>query len=681
MAQENNSNMTVRLLSYVFVVLVAFAGGFLVGNLSANKTSGDTADATGAAANPSDATANKDNALPLEDSPVRGKKTATVTIVEFSDFQCPFCARGRKTMDQLLEKYPNDVKVSYKFFPLPFHPQAMPAAKAAVAAKNQGKFWKMHDFLFDHQKEFRSHGNDFESWITGQAKSMGMNAAQFKKDFESPKTAAVIKHDQELGHKVNVRGTPHFFVNGVRVRGAKPLPSFEQIVKQQIEAAKGMLKQAGVTRANLYGKLVAKNYDGGQQNNNNNNNAQNQRKPPAQTVEYVPVSKDDPTFGNTKDPLVTIVEFSDFQCPFCARVAPTVDKLKKEYGNKIRFTYMTMPLSMHPQAQVSAQAAMAAHMQGKFWPMYDALFEHQKEFRQHANDFKDFAAGLAKKQGMNVAKFKKDFDSPKVKAAIDKAQKLAQKVGARGTPNFWINGINVRGAQPYARFKSTIDDQIKKAQALKAKKHLSGDALYKAIVAENKANAPKPSAPQRRPQPAAKVPLSKLTIGNAPVRGPKTAPVTIVEFADFQCPYCKRGGDNLHEALQDFKGKVKVVWKNYPLPFHQHAKPAAHAALAAREQGKFWQMHDLLFENQSQLGQDGIYEKLAKQIGLNMAKFKKDLNNPNFDKVLQADTQQGQTVGVSGTPAFFINGTRVIGAQPTAKFKAVIAQALKEAKK
>jgi protein-disulfide isomerase len=386
-------------------------------------------------------------------------------------------------------------------------------------------------------------------------------------------------------------------------------------------------------------------------------------------------------FGNAKDPLVTIVEFSDFQCPFCGKVLPTLDQIKKEYGDQVRVVFKQLPLGMHAQAKPAAIASLAAHKQGKFWEMHDKLFEEQKQMRAHGNDFKEWTAGFAKELGMNVEKYKKDFDDPALAAKADRDLKLSQKVGARGTPNFWINGINLRGAQPFPAFKSEIDKQIKLAKKIKAEKKLSGEALYKALVAENKKNAPAAAPAQAKPnQPDPKVDVSKLAIGDAPTKGPKNAPVTIVEFSDFQCPYCNKGGKNMKAAAAEFGDKVQIVFKHYPLPFHKQAPAAGKAAMAAGEQGKFWEMADLLFDNQRRLKEDGIFEELAKQLGLNMAKFTKDMQNPEYQKTIDEDMKQGQAVGVRGTPAFFINGTRVVGAQPTAKFKSEIEKALKEAK-
>lgn len=157
-------------------------------------------------------------------SPAKGPKDAKITIIEFSDFQCPYCKRGKDTMDQVMKSYPNDVKVVFKHMPLPFHKEATPAAKASYAAMKQGKFWEFHDELFGNQQKL---GADYYLEV---AKSLGLNVDQFKKDMESPEAEQSVKNDTELGQKNGIQGTPGFFVNGVAVRGAYPYEHFKKIV-------------------------------------------------------------------------------------------------------------------------------------------------------------------------------------------------------------------------------------------------------------------------------------------------------------------------------------------------------------------------------------------------------------------------------------------------------------------
>lgn len=163
----------------------------------------------------------------------------------------------------------------------------------------------------------------------------------------------------------------------------------------------------------------------------------------------------------------------------------------------------------------------------------------------------------------------------------------------------------------------------------------------------------------------------KIDAGNSPVRGPKDAKITIVEFSDFQCPYCKRGKDTMDEVMKAYPKDVKIVFKNLPLPFHPNALPAAKAALAANKQGKFWDMHDAFFDNQGKLG-DSFYEEKAKELGLNLDQFKKDMASDEIAKQIEADKKIAEANQIQGTPGFFVNGVAVKGAYPTEHFKMII---------
>jgi protein-disulfide isomerase len=175
-----------------------------------------------------------------------------------------------------------------------------------------------------------------------------------------------------------------------------------------------------------------------------------------------------------------------------------------------------------------------------------------------------------------------------------------------------------------------------------------------------------------------------------PVMGNKNAKVTIVEFADFQCPYCKQYFQNTFEQIKKNyidTGKVKYVYRHFPLTqIHQNAEIAAVAAECANEQGKFWEMHDVLFKNGQSDG-TGLdktsLDKYGNDLGLNKGtmgfgknKFSQCLQNPETLKIVQADNTEGVSAGVSGTPSFFVNGVQLVGAQPYTAFQQAIESAL-----
>ena len=162
-----------------------------------------------------------------------------------------------------------------------------------------------------------------------------------------------------------------------------------------------------------------------------------------------------------------------------------------------------------------------------------------------------------------------------------------------------------------------------------------------------------------------------------PAKGPASAPVTVVEFSDFQCPYCKQVVPTVEQALEKYDGKIRVVFRQYPLTsIHPQAFKAAEASLCAADQNKFWELHDLMFEEQSALDEAALQEK-AKRLGLDEAAFATCLSTGKYTAQVQGDLKAGTAAGVTGTPAFFVNGRPLSGAQPFEAFQRVIDEELK----
>jgi protein-disulfide isomerase len=159
---------------------------------------------------------------------VKGAENARVTIIEYSDFECPFCSQAVQTMDDILKKYPNDVKLVFKHFPLEFHPQAEKAAEAAECAADQGKFWEYHDTLFANQK------NLDVSDLKNYAKQLGLNTGEFNACLDSGAMASRVESNRKEGAERGVRGTPTFFVNGQSVVGVKPFDVFDTLIQQAL---------------------------------------------------------------------------------------------------------------------------------------------------------------------------------------------------------------------------------------------------------------------------------------------------------------------------------------------------------------------------------------------------------------------------------------------------------------
>jgi len=161
----------------------------------------------------------------------------------------------------------------------------------------------------------------------------------------------------------------------------------------------------------------------------------------------------------------------------------------------------------------------------------------------------------------------------------------------------------------------------------------------------------------------------------APVRGDADAKLAIVEFSDFQCPFCQRVNPTLQQVLAQYGDKVKVVFKHLPLSIHPKAPDAHAAAEAAHRQGQFWAMHDRIFANQREMSPEK-YREYAREIGLDMDRFDRDVKDPEIRRRIDADSAEADSLGVSGTPGFFVNGRYLSGAQPLARFQALIDEEL-----
>jgi len=172
-------------------------------------------------------------------------------------------------------------------------------------------------------------------------------------------------------------------------------------------------------------------------------------------------------------------------------------------------------------------------------------------------------------------------------------------------------------------------------------------------------------------------PVFNVKVGDSPWMGGADAKVTIVEFSDFQCPYCSKAAEIVGEIKKKYGNKVKIVFKNFPLPFHKDAFKAAEAGLCANEQGQkhFWKLHDAMFAGQSELKVDGLKAK-AKSIGLDMKKFDTCLSSSKYAANVKATMEEGKSIGVKSTPTFFVNGQLINGAQPLAVFSELIDEAL-----
>lgn len=587
------------------------------------------------------------------DDPVRGKATAPVTLVAFLDLECPYCASAEQTLERLRQRYGDQLRIVFKHFPLEFHHRAMPAARVAQAVYRVGgapAFFRFVTAAYDNQSALSD--DNLRTW----AERSGVAPAALDQALRDPAVNAAIQADMLLGAKLGVTGTPEFLINGRELGGAQPIEQFTAIIDSELEAAHRLVRE-GVRPEAVYRERVA---------------AEKAAAPapapePADTKVYrVPIAGS-PVSGPA-DALVTIVEFGDFQCPFCKRVQATLRELESRYKGQIRIVFKNNPLPFHEHAMPAAELALEArreHGDKGFFEVGAALFAADN---MEDADLLAIAKTAKLDLGRARAALRKTSD-----ASIDRDQMLAMDFSADGTPHFFINGRRLAGAQPVEEFVNLIEPALAQAKELVAS-GVAPSGVYDKIMAT-----------AAGPPELDKKPIPPLTARN-PSRGPLTAPIVIHEFGDFQCPFCKRVEATLHDLDRVYPGQLRFVWHNMPLPFHQYADAAANAAMEAfaeRGPAGFWAMHDLLFDNQDKA--DGLVrgslENYARRVGLDAKRFGAALDGSTHRAEIDADQKLANSEGITGTPAFVINGYFVSGAQPLPMFRRVIERALDDNKK
>jgi protein-disulfide isomerase len=386
---------------------------------------------------------------------------------------------------------------------------------------------------------------------------------------------------------------------------------------------------------------------------------------PSEADGPVPILPTDPTWGS-RTAATTIVFFGDFQCPFTARAVPTIRSLQDRYGSTdLRVVWKNEPLPFHPNARAAAEAAEAVRALGgsdAFWKFFHLAFENQAQLG--AASYETWAESA----GVNVSAFRELVQAHAGGAKVDADAALAKTAGTGGTPAFLINGVRVSGAQPEDKFVAVIDAEI-----AKAKDHVAHgtapELVYLAMVKENFL-APESDTTSA----AAETPEQwKVAIEGAPARGSDAALVTIVEFADYQCPFCRRAEVTLQTIRDTYGDKVRIVWRDHPLPFHPRAMPAAEVTREARaEKGLagFWAVHDGLFAQQTI--DDATLGAVAAAAHLDAAKVRRAIVSERYKDDIQKDADRAEGLEASGTPTFFINGWKLVGAQPFDKFRAMI---------
>ncbi|MBT3408068.1 thioredoxin domain-containing protein [Candidatus Woesearchaeota archaeon] len=430
---------------------------------------------------------------------------------------------------------------------------------------------------------------------------------------------------------------------------------------------------------------------------------------------------------------IKIIEYSDFECPYCASFAPTAKRIREELGDQVEFEYKHFPLDIHPNARSAALASECAREQNKFWEYHDALFENQRSLGS------ELYIELASNFELNMEDFNSCIETEKYSNKVDADFSEAQLVGVSGTPSFTINGQLSVGNLPYEEMLQKIN--AAKGQEVVEPKQITDDPQLsmKLLTIENcyvcdteqietallelfptleiervdsqtsqqllnelgietvpamlfDQNLVDTSNYQKLSQVfdqngeyyvfaldrvgAPLQILNEIDISEYPVLGDENAPITILEFSDFECPFCSKA---YNEVVKDIKtnlietGKAKLAFGDFPLvQIHPNAFKASEAAQCARDQNKFWEFHDVLFETKRLSIND--LKQHAVDLGLDTELFNTCLSSSEKAKYVNDGMTNGAKLGVSGTPAFFVNGVLISGAVPYEVFENLITE-------
>ncbi|WAS92252.1 DsbA family protein [Nannocystis punicea] len=368
------------------------------------------------------------------------------------------------------------------------------------------------------------------------------------------------------------------------------------------------------------------------------------------------------------EPLVTVVVFSDYACPPCARTWKVLDHLVEDYGDDLRVVFRSQTLPGFADGERAAEAALAAGAQGQFWPMHRRLYDTM-QFDRAA--LKQGAEAL----GLDVPRFLDDLDAGVYSGTRIRHRRQAVELGIYFSPVALVNGRPVIGFRDEAAWHALIDEEILAAQARlrdgTSRADLYTAAMTDAVVAPLEVDDA--TAQQRRllaerfkaaeaPPPQRAEPGKRYAVdaGAAPTLGPDDAPVLLVAFMDFECPFCRKAAtEGIAELRRRYPNDVRIAYRQLPLPIHSGADSAARAAVAADRQSRFWDFAERLF-TAPRLGRR-TYAAIARELGLDEARFLADLDSAEVAQVVRDDLVYARRLGLDATPAIFLNGRYVDG--------------------
>lgn len=553
----------------------------------------------------------------VDGAPMRGNSVGIVTIVSYSDFTCSHCS----VVDARLRRFVDDARVRLVWKDLPGRRRAdaQLAAEAARAAEAQGRFWSMHDALLAHQ------GRLSRDVVGELARGVGLDMQRFDRALAEGRFRGLVQADAEEGRRLGIKTVPTLFVNGRRVDGEQTDARLAQLVDEEAAAAHALAAR-DIPADALYDALL-------------------KRERPDDTTYKVDLG-DSPVRGRA-DALVTVTLWDDVASSSARAFAPVLRDTLAAFGDDVRLVWKHFPTSS--EGNVAHEALAAAAAQRRFWPLYDELAAHPpKRFDASA------IAAAARRAGLDLPSFRQALAQRTGRPAVAADVAEGARLGVAHPPALFIDGVPLERID-LAELRRRIAFEQRRATAL-VRAGVPRDRLFATITRDGLIAPAVDPAEDRVYDVDAKSGFSD---------GPATAPVTLVELADFECYYCRAMESTLRRVRSVYGDRVRIVWKNYPLEAHEHAELAAEAAMAAGAQGQFWPMHDRLLAA-TQLDRASI-DSIAHEIGLDMDRFRRALDGEEFKPAVAVDAAEGDRLFPDdgpATPTIFVNGRAIVGAVP-----------------
>lgn len=344
--------------------------------------------------------------------------------------------------------------------------------------------------------------------------------------------------------------------------------------------------------------------------------------------------------------LVTLVEFSEFQCASCAALDARLQAIVSKYGDKIRIVWKNKPLTLQPAAEPAAEAALELRSEkgdAAFWKVHDRFVDRSADLITGTRTNVDAIVKIASEAGANPEKVRKAIAERTHAREIEEDLDLAEDLEVESTPSLFINGRRFPSGVVQPNLERMIDEEILRAQDLIAK-GTAPEALYQSIVGSSQ-GAWRPST-----RPLLSIPA------NDPALGPVKADVTVHVWGDYQCASCNAVERAIAALRKEYASRLRFVWHDVPLPRHRDARPIAEAAREAYAQKgalAFWAMHDKIFAA-PQVPARTELDQLAKNLGLDMTRWASALDGHVHAPEIAADEGAAHDEGITETPTFFV---------------------------